>query len=127
MSDDEQRRIFAANLTDLLEKKQKSQREVARVLGVTPQAVNSWCLGTSLPRMGKIQKLADYLRAPKSALIEPHSEVYYTDEGVAEIAQQIVDNPNMRALFDAARGCTPEDMQLITDMIERFKKTNPDG
>lgn len=128
MSEDEQKRVFATNLCNILEERQKSQREIARALRVTPQAVNSWCLGLSLPRMGKIQKLADYLNVPKSRLIEENTDNgYYTVDGVAEIAQQILDNPNMRALFDAARDCTPEDMQLAVEMLERFRRTNPDG
>lgn len=76
----------------------------------------------------KLVAIAEALGVSASYLIDGYIDNgYYTVDGVAEIAQQILDNPNMRALFDAARDCTPEDMQLAVEMLERFRRTNPDG
>lgn len=73
MSDENQKRIFSKNLIFYLEKHQKTQREVAESIGVSPQTFNTWCQGIALPRMGKLQRLADYFRVEKSALIDEHS------------------------------------------------------
>lgn len=70
MDDEEQKRIFAQNLTNLLNKYGKTQREVAAAISVSPQTFNTWCQGIALPRMGKIQKLADYFKIDKTALID---------------------------------------------------------
>lgn len=70
MSEYEQRQILSKNLTDLLAKYEKNQKEVADAIRVSPQTFNTWCKGIAIPRMGKIQALADYFNVPKSALID---------------------------------------------------------
>lgn len=70
MSESEQRRIFQTNLNQLLRQHGKSQREVADAIGVSPQTFNTWCQGVALPRMGKIQMLADYFGVLKSQLVD---------------------------------------------------------
>lgn len=53
---------FPARLAALLEKKnQGNQSLAARELGCTPQAVNRWLAGISLPRGNMLDKLAVYL------------------------------------------------------------------
>lgn len=70
MTDNEQRKIFAQNLNKYLQLNGKSQKEVADAIGVLTSTFNTWCQGIALPRMGKIQKLADYFRIDKSDLID---------------------------------------------------------
>lgn len=70
MTDSEQKKIFAKNLTSLLSSRNKTQKEVADAIGVSPQTFNTWCQGIALPRMGKVQKLADYFSISKSDLID---------------------------------------------------------
>lgn len=52
---------------------------------------------------------------------------YYLDEETAKVAQEVFDDPDLRVLFDAARGSRPEDIRMAADMLRRFKETNPDG
>ena len=70
MSDDVEKKIFSKNLNRLLRVNNKTQKEVADAIGVLPTTFNSWCMGVSIPRMGKVQKLADYFKCSKSDLIE---------------------------------------------------------
>ena len=126
MSEQEQKRIFSQNLSRLLSERNKSQREVALAIGVTPQALNLWCKGLALPRMGKIQSLADYFGVPKSRLIEEYDR-YYDDDDTAAKAQELLKDPNFMILFDAARDSRPEDLQMAAELLERLKRTNPNG
>ncbi len=71
MNDMEQKIIFAKNLNKLLSDAGKTQREVADAIHVLPTTFNTWCQGVALPRMGKVQLLADYFGVKKSDLIEP--------------------------------------------------------
>lgn len=57
--------------------------------------------------------------------IEHHE--HYTDPETAKIAQEIFDDSYLHALFRAARGSKPKDVQMVTEMLNRFKGTNPDG
>ena len=70
LSDAEQKRIFANNLRDALNRSGKQQIEVARAMGVSQQTFNTWCRGIALPRIGKLEKLANYFGVQKSDLID---------------------------------------------------------
>lgn len=70
MIDDRQKDIFSKNLKRLLEIHGLSQAEVAKSIKVSPQTFNTWVQGIALPRMGKVQALADYFGIAKSDLIE---------------------------------------------------------
>ena len=70
MTDIDQKKIFSKNLNYFLSKYNKTQKEVADAIAVSPQTFNTWCKGIALPRMGKVQKLADYFHIEKSDLID---------------------------------------------------------
>ena len=72
MSKDFQKQIFSENLNNLVFESGKKQSEIARAIGVSPQTFNTWTQGIAIPRMDKVQLLADYFRVKKSALIEEH-------------------------------------------------------
>lgn len=70
MADEEQKKIFSRNLNNYLSLNNKTQKEVADAIGVSPQTFNTWCQGIALPRMGKVQLLADYFNIGKTDLID---------------------------------------------------------
>lgn len=70
MTDEEQKKIFSKNLNHYIEKSQKTQKEIAVAIAVSPQTFNTWCQGIAIPRMGKVQRLADYFNIGKSDLID---------------------------------------------------------
>lgn len=70
MTDSELKQIFADNLNYYLNRSHKTQKEVADAIDVLPQTFNTWCQAIAIPRMGKVQLLADYFHINKSALIE---------------------------------------------------------
>lgn len=72
---EEQKEIFAENLNRLVNSRNLSQREIATRINVSPQTFNTWMQGKAIPRMGKIQLLADYFKIEKSDLIEKKTNV----------------------------------------------------
>ena len=72
---EEQKEIFAKNLNRLVNSRNLSQREIAARINVSPQTFNTWIQGKAIPRMGKIQLLADYFKIEKSDLIEKKTNV----------------------------------------------------
>jgi len=51
-------------------KKDISQQDLAKVIGVSDQAISAWENNKKVPRMGSVEKLANYFNVPKSFLIE---------------------------------------------------------
>lgn len=70
MTELEQREIFSKNLNHYINKNNLTQLEIAKTINVSPQTFNTWVKGIAIPRMGKIQKLADYFGIYKSDLLE---------------------------------------------------------
>ena len=128
MSEEEQKKLFSRNLNDLLVKAGKTQKEVADAINVLPSTFNTWCTGAALPRMGKVQILADYFNVKKSELLEDRlsdnssADKYYLNDETAQIAQEIHDNTELRALFSAAKDADPQTLKDIHDMLLIMKR-----
>ncbi len=127
---DKQKEIFSKNLKHLLDNSGKTQVEIAKDIGVSPQTMNTWVRGIAIPRMGKIQKLADYFGVDKSRLIDDsdNEPKYYINSETAQIAQQIYENPKLRILFDAASDASADDLTTVYSMLMALKrKENPEN
>lgn len=74
MGEENQKKIFSTNLNLYIEKSGKTQAEIAKSIGVSPQTFNTWCKGIAIPRMGKVQALADYFNIDKADLIDEKNE-----------------------------------------------------
>ena len=125
MSEDKQKKIFTKNLNSYIEASGKTQLEIAKSIGVSPQTFNTWCKGIAIPRMGKVQALADYFHINKSDLIEEKDEIetsYYFNDDANEAAQFLFENPEYKVLFDASRKVKKEDIDFVAEMIERLSK-----
>lgn len=110
--------------------KSVSPSAVSKSTGVSKSTLSAWKKGEYTPKTDKLEKIADYFGVPLEYLKSgtmPTGEGYYLDPEVAEIAQAVFDNPDIRVLFDAARDSKPKDIQMAVDMLMRFKETNPDG
>jgi len=65
-----QREVFSKNLKSLIESRGIDQRILADYLGISEMSVSNWVNGLKYPRMGNIQKMADYFGVLKSDIIE---------------------------------------------------------
>lgn len=78
----------------------------------------------------RVRMIGDYLTVPYYEIddeIFPRRETYYLNDETAQIAQDIFENPDLRALFSASRNQPPENLQLAAEMLKRMKATNPEG
>lgn len=62
--------IFSQNLKKYLEKENMNQAELAEKIGASRQSVSNWVTGKQVPRMEKLQKVADALNIDKNKLFE---------------------------------------------------------
>ena len=70
MTDEEYRRVFVKKLQYYMDLNGKNQMDLMHDLKLSSSTVSSWCTGQKLPRMSKIQMLADYFKIRKSDLLE---------------------------------------------------------
>lgn len=74
----------------------------------------------------KVKAIADALGVSPLVLMGreemPEADSYYINEETAQIAQQIYEDKELRALFDAARDADPEALQAAQAMLKVLKR-----
>lgn len=73
-TDDKYKKVFSKNLNYYMNLRGKTQSDIITDLNINKSAISSWCLGTRLPRMNKVEMLAEYLNINVSDLIEGSCE-----------------------------------------------------
>ena len=122
MTEAEQRKIFSENLTNLLRRCGKTQLQLANSLDVSKSTVSSWCSGSKMPRMGKIDEIAAWLSVSRSELIEEGGG--NTDnKDVSDLLDALRTRPEMRMLFSMSKDATKEDIEKAVAIIEALRKT----
>jgi transcriptional regulator with XRE-family HTH domain len=101
------RDVFAKNLTFYLERADKSQREMAEIVGVSPSTFNDWTKGRKYPRIDKIEFLANYFGIKKSDLIEEKKD--------SPTEVQLSEGEKM--LLDLFKRVPEDQQQLVLQMI----------
>ena len=125
MGEDYYKLVFSKNLKRLMSLHDKTQIDLINDLGFNKSAVSTWCNGTRLPRMDKVDILAKYFGVNRSDLIEEKEdttdESYYFNEDVRELAEFMFKNPEYKVLFDASRKVKKEDIAFVKQMIDRMR------
>ena len=70
---------IARNIKALRESHNLTQAEFGKIAGVSDKAVSTWENGSAEPRMGAIQKIADYFGVSKGSIIDDASPADNTD------------------------------------------------
>lgn len=105
--------VFSKNLKTLLEKKNLSQVELSKVLGVSESSVGKWLLQKSMPRMTIIEKLAQYFQVDKTYFFKD------TNNELPELTEKNnKDFPQIRAI---QRAMTNVDEEKRNRMLEVLK------
>ena len=128
MSEQDFNKIFARNLNKLLSERDVSQVELAKIVGVSGPAVNTWCRGLKTPRMDKVDAICEYFNIRRADLISEHPDeektAYYLDKETADLVQFMHDAPEYKVLFDASRRVKKEDIEFVMRLIDKFGDDN---
>ena len=100
--------------------------DVSKETGVSAATLSSWKKGTYSPKTDKLQKIADYFNVSLEYLTTGKTG-YYENPDTAAKAEELLKNPDLRILFDAAKDSRPEHLQIAADLLKKLKETNPNG
>ena len=109
--------IFAHNLQLLMREFNQKQADIAKVLGVSKATVSDYCNGKQMPRMDKLQRLADYFHTRVSSLIEEPLE----NQKNWMIANRVQPEDLQFALFGGAEGMDEDDVKAVLEYAEFIK------
>ena len=102
-----------------------SQDELAKKTGYTSRStINKIEAGKIDISRAKIKVFADALGVTPAYLMgweEDSEQGYYTDPEVAEYAEELRTNPELRVLFSSSRNLTKEQMQEAYNFIKFLK------
>lgn len=100
--------------------------DVARETGITKSTFSDWKNGRSKPKDAKLKKIADlfgvsveYLRTGEE---DGNIEKYYINDETAQVAQEIFENKELRALFDIQKDMDPDDLRALHNMALALKR-----
>lgn len=66
--------VFSSNLKRYMEENRKSRQDMSKALGVSYYTFSDWVNGKKMPRMDRVEQLAEYFGCLKSDLIEEKKE-----------------------------------------------------
>lgn len=110
----------------LLKERNVRAADVAKATGITTTTLSAWKKGKYEPKNDKIQKIADFFEVPITYFFD-ETPAYYYNEKTAEMAEELANKPGLRVLFDASRDLNEDSLKMFAEMINTYKKTNPDG
>lgn len=109
------------NIKALREKHNMSQQDFGKIAGVSDKAVSAWENGTRTPRMGAIEKIANYFGINKSEIIEDG----YTNR--IPLNREVIDNAIQRVIssIEYANSIPPD--SRTAEILKEVSKLNDDG
>lgn len=125
---------FNDRLKELRKARGMSQNDLANVMGVTSSAVSQYERGVREPQLEMMEFLADYFNVDYNYLLgsedvsvrlsDPVNSTfaYYYDNATAELAQEIFENKELRALFDVQRDMPADDLKALYGMALALKR-----
>ena len=104
--------VFSENLKMYMALSGKSRKDVCEALGYSYFTFSDWVNGKKMPRMDKVEQLANYFGILKSDLIEEKKKTA-TDNGngMSKAKQQ---------LLAFAESCSDEEASRLLQMMELF-------
>lgn len=120
---------FGQRLKKARTNKKITQKQLAEVIGAKHNSVSNWENGQNKPDPDTLELICGaldiepnyLLQKTSSNLIEQRKESYYVNEETKQIAQRIFENKELRALFDAGNNATPEDLNIVKNLLLQLK------
>ncbi len=113
---------IASNLTQI---------ELSKKINISRSTIGMYETGAREPDFETLEKIADFFnvdidyllgRTDKTTLLPESAGRYYTNHKTAEVAQEIFENKELRALFDVQRDMDPDDLKALHNMALALKR-----
>lgn len=115
---------FARALTYYLSIKGKTQQDLINDLHYSSSTVSQWCTGKNIPRMDRIEAVANYLGIDKTDLLRDPAifskEKFSTDPAL--IAKLLESKPALYDLFKMSISLSDKDLELLKGLAQRINE-----
>lgn len=103
---------------------------VASIANIGKSTFSDWKSGRSIPKNEKLVKIANALEVSLDYLMtgeEKEADRYYINDETAQVAQEIFENKELRALFDVQRDMEADDLRALHNMALALKRKERGG
>ncbi|MCB6992396.1 helix-turn-helix domain containing protein [bacterium 210820-DFI.6.37] len=103
----------------LLKQQNRQDKELCDFINVSQSTFVNWKKRNTDPKSKYLPDIAEFLGVSEKYLL--------TGEEITEteaMAEKLHKDPNLRMLFDAADGATPEDLELAAEMLKKMKRNS---
>ena len=111
--------IFSQNLLKYMDLHRKTRRDLSDALGISYYTVTDWVKGKKMPRMDKIEMLADYFGIQKSDLIEQQNEEIKKEPAMYDGLTE-----NQKKLIEFAQSVPEEKAEMILRVIRSIVESD---
>jgi transcriptional regulator with XRE-family HTH domain len=101
-----------------------TQEELAKKFKLSRSSIAMYEQNNRTPELETLEKYADYFNVDMNYITGSTTEEYYHDLQTKQIAQEIFENEDLRALFDASRGATAGDLKIVRDLLIKLVDRN---
>lgn len=104
-----------------------TQEQLAINLKLSRSAVGMYENGERKLSPELLELFADYFNVDMNYITGATNEEYYIDLKTKQIAQEIFQNKELRALFDASRDVSPRDLKIAENLLLSLKNKERQG
>ncbi len=108
-----------------------TQDELAKYLAVSRSTIGMYEQGKREPNMEIMEKIADFFNVDMNYLLGINKNLnkteYYLDLKTQQMAQEILENEELKALFDATRNASPRDLEITRSLLLNLKRNKPEN
>lgn len=115
--------IFSHNLRIYMEEKKVTQKDLMRDLNLPSATISSWVNGKRMPRMDRVQELAEYLGINKSDLLDKVIVGIASSKKDADKKQQMLENLLYKIRSNSK--LSVEEIQEIGNFIDFVQSRKP--
>lgn len=118
--------VFAKNLRRFMELDGITQKDLAKIAGVSAPTMNDWLQAKKYPRIDKIEKLADYFKILKSDLIEEKNEEDFemqkNNNTIANIVVRLRTDSEFLSVVESLNNLDEEKVRGVRQMLTALLK-----
>ena len=110
--------MLSYKLRRIIEERNIDQKDIARVAGVTEGAVSQWISGKTIPKIGRLQRVADFLGVPLSYFVDSIDMTIVAYNGSDPLKQEI--SNMLTQILNKTDDATQ--LKLLKNLLEGFLK-----
>lgn len=129
--------IFSDRLKQLRKQNSLTQKMLGQNLNLGESTISMYELGEREPNFETLELLADYFNVDIDYLLGKSDKTtkldiygnhkdnldYFSDKPeLLDLYQQIYESEKLQLLFDSAKDLTPQDLEIVLSIIDRFRK-----